>query len=85
MNTLLHDALCNSAQNIVHKHRFLKMSCYQPQRHVDAVACHRFLIWLTCMFVFDILQISSWCIQICKGLTAPTCVAALATGMDCSI
>jgi hypothetical protein len=37
------------------------------------------------MFLFDILQIPSWCIQICKGHTASTCIAALATGMDCSI
>ena len=58
------------------------MSCYQPHRHVDAVGCHKFLIWLTGKFVFDILQIPSGCIQICKGLTAPPCIAALATSMD---
>ena len=78
----LHDALCNSAQNIVHIHTFLKMNCYQPQQHVDAVVCHTFFIWLTGMFMFDILQIPSWCVLICKGLTTPT--AAMATGMDCS-
>ena len=28
----LHNALCNIAQNIVHVHRFLKISCFQPWR-----------------------------------------------------
>jgi hypothetical protein len=64
----LHDALCNSAQYIAHIHTFLKMSCYQPQRHVDAVGCHTFLIWLIGMFVFDILQIPSGCIHLYSRL-----------------
>jgi hypothetical protein len=48
---------------------------------VDAVECRTFFSRLISIFVFDILQIPRWCIQICSGRIAPTCTP-LAIGLD---
>lgn len=47
---------------------------------MDVVGCLTFLIWLIKMFVFDVLQTPTGCIQICSGCTETTCTP-LAIGL----
>ena len=45
----------------------------QKLQHMDVLRCHLSFNRLISMFVFDSLQISSVCIQICSGCIAVTC------------
>jgi hypothetical protein len=65
-------------QNIVHIHTFLKVSYFQPWRfNRDNTQLRygiaRFYSRLISVFVFDILQIPSGCIQVCGGCVALIC------------
>jgi hypothetical protein len=52
----------------------------QRGQHVPVVGCRTFFSRPISMFVFDILQIPSGCIQICSGSSASICTP-LATGL----
>jgi hypothetical protein len=65
----------------VPKNEFSPTTTVQQRNHVKAVGRRTFFVWLIGMFVFEILLISSGCIQICSGLIAPTCIP-LATGLN---
>jgi len=71
---LLCIAVHTSAQNILHTHAFLKMSCFQWWRYNsqqwDAVVCGTLLSRLIGIFFFYISQISGGYSQICSGLIA---------------
>jgi hypothetical protein len=57
----------------------------QLMQHVEAVGFRNFFSRLISMFVFDILQIPNWYIQICSGYIAPTCTFCLQAARRSSI
>jgi hypothetical protein len=74
----LHNAQYNTAtkhlaQAYIFEYELYPTTAVQQTQHVDAVGCPTFSSGLISMFVFDILQIPSRCIQICSGFIAPTC------------
>ena len=72
----LHNALYNSAVNVLDTHTFLKLfptTAVQQRQHVDVANCHKFFNRLIDVSVFDILQIHSGFSQICSGCIASTC------------
>jgi hypothetical protein len=56
----------------------------QQRQHVHEVVCSTFFSGLISMFFFDVLQISSWCNQICSECIAQTCTP-LATGLTTTV
>jgi hypothetical protein len=68
--------LCNIEQNILNIHTLFKMSCPQTRRcnTANMSICYcKFFSGLISMFVFDILQNTRGCIQICSGYNAVIC------------
>jgi hypothetical protein len=63
----LHNTPYNLEQNILHIHIFknklVPITAVQQRQHVDGVGCDMFFSGLISVFVFDILQIQSGCIQ----------------------
>ena len=77
--TTLHKTSCILATLIFENDSF-PSTALQHRQHVYMVGCHVSFGGLISMFVFDILQIPSGCIQICRGCTALRCTS-LATDL----
>jgi len=73
----LQNALYKIALNISPIHTFFKINGFEirlfKRQHVDGVGCLTLFSGLVSMFVFDILQIPSGCIRICRRCIAPNC------------
>ena len=71
------NALYKIACNISPVHTFFKMNVFElrlfKRQHVVWVGCLILLSGLISMLVFNILQIPSGCIRICRRCIAPNC------------